>query len=153
MINDKKLFLPLFTPRNICCGYFLESPRRGNSNKYPQHRFFGLLNIIFLNITYHLPHLELRNCSIQIVVITNFAIVSNVSIKRFDCTSVLILSWILNLNQLGTKCPEWYCKEGRPWWCTTDHIHIPDRPCESQSSCCIVYESSWRTIQVHSMTF
>ena len=31
------------TPRNICCGYLLESPRWGNSNKYPQHMFLGVI--------------------------------------------------------------------------------------------------------------
>ena len=30
------------TPRNICCGYLLESSRRGDSNKYPQHMFLGV---------------------------------------------------------------------------------------------------------------
>ena len=25
--------------KNICCGYSLESPRRGDSNEYPQHTF------------------------------------------------------------------------------------------------------------------
>ena len=25
--------------KNICCGYSLESPRRGDSNDYPQHMF------------------------------------------------------------------------------------------------------------------
>ena len=29
----------LFLDRNICCGYSLESPRRGDSNEYPQHMF------------------------------------------------------------------------------------------------------------------
>ena len=32
----------LFTPRNTCCGCLLESPRRGDSNKYPQHMFLGV---------------------------------------------------------------------------------------------------------------
>ena len=26
----------------MCCGYLLESPRRGDSNKYPQHMFLGV---------------------------------------------------------------------------------------------------------------
>ena len=30
------------TSRNICCGYLLESPRWGDSNKYPQHMFHGV---------------------------------------------------------------------------------------------------------------
>ena len=28
---------------NICCGYSLEAPRRGASNEYPQHMFYGEL--------------------------------------------------------------------------------------------------------------
>ena len=28
--------------QHICCGYLLESPRRGDSNKYPQHMFLGV---------------------------------------------------------------------------------------------------------------
>ena len=85
MLNGKKLFFPMFTPRNLCCGYLLESPRRGDSNKYPQHMFLGVLNTVFLSISNYLPHLELRNRSIQIVVVTNFVVISNVDIKRFDC--------------------------------------------------------------------
>ena len=26
---------------NMCCGYTLEAPRRGASNEYPQHIFYG----------------------------------------------------------------------------------------------------------------
>ena len=85
MINDKKAFFPLFTSRNICCGYLLESPHWGDSNKYPQHTFLGILNTVFLNISNYLSHLELRNRCIQIAVITNFVVISNVGIKRFDC--------------------------------------------------------------------
>ena len=48
--------------------------------------FLGVLNTVFLNISYYLPHLELRNRSIQTVIITNFVNISNVGIKRFDCT-------------------------------------------------------------------
>ena len=56
----------------------LESPRRGDSNKYPQHIFLGILNTLFLNISDYLPHLS--NRSIQIVVITSFVVISNVDI-------------------------------------------------------------------------
>ena len=86
MINDKKLFFSLFTPRNICCGYLLKSPQRGNSDKYPQHMFLGVLNTIFLSISNYLPHFDLRNHSIQIIVITSFVVISNVGIKRVGCT-------------------------------------------------------------------
>ena len=51
--------------------------------------FLGVLDTGFLNISNYLPHLELRNHSIQIVIITNFFVISNVGIKRFDCISVL----------------------------------------------------------------
>ena len=27
--------------KNICCGYSLESPQRGDSNEHPQHMFYG----------------------------------------------------------------------------------------------------------------
>ena len=43
---------------------------------------------VFLNISNYLPHLELRNRFIQIVVVMNFVVISNVGIKRFDCIFV-----------------------------------------------------------------
>ena len=46
--------------------------------------FLGVLNTVFLDISNYLPHLELRNRSVQIVV-RNFIIISSVGIKRFDC--------------------------------------------------------------------
>ena len=79
------VFIPLFTPRNIRFGYLLESPRWGDYNKYPQHMFLGILNTVFLNISNYLHHLELRNRSIQNVIVTNFVVILNVGIKRFDC--------------------------------------------------------------------
>ena len=46
------MFLFLFLHR-ICFGYLLESPRRGDSNKYPKHMLFEILKNIapakFLN--------------------------------------------------------------------------------------------------------
>ena len=33
------LIFCLFFPENICCGYSLEAPWGGGSNKYPQHMF------------------------------------------------------------------------------------------------------------------
>ena len=47
--------------------------------------FLGVLNTVFLNITNYLPHLELRNGSIQTVIVMNFVVISNIGIKRFDC--------------------------------------------------------------------
>ena len=42
------------TPRNICCSYLLESPRRGESYKYPQHMFLGVNK--GKKAFYHLSH-------------------------------------------------------------------------------------------------
>ena len=48
--------------------------------------FLGEIYTVFLDISNYLPRLELRNRSIQTVVVTNFIVISNVGIKRFDCT-------------------------------------------------------------------
>ena len=39
MIIKEKFSLVLH--KNVCCGYSLESPRRGDSNEYLQHIFYG----------------------------------------------------------------------------------------------------------------
>ena len=62
-------------------------PQQGNSNRYPQHMFLGVLNTVFFHTSNFLPHLEIMNRSIQIVIITNFVIISNVGIKRFECNN------------------------------------------------------------------
>ena len=38
-IDDNRNTFLLFLHKNLCCGYSLESPCRGDSNEYPQHRF------------------------------------------------------------------------------------------------------------------
>ena len=38
---------------NICCGYSLESPWRGNSNEYPQHMFAKAILMNTHNICFH----------------------------------------------------------------------------------------------------
>ena len=87
MISDKNPFLSLFTLRNICCEYLLESPRCGNSNEYPRHMFLGILNTILFNFSNISFKIDLKIRSIQTVVIKSFVVISNVGIKRFDCTS------------------------------------------------------------------
>ena len=86
MISDKKPFLSLSTLRNICCGYVLESPRRGDSNKYPRHMFLGISNAILFEFSNNPFHFQLKIRSIQTVVITSFVVISNMGIKRVDCT-------------------------------------------------------------------
>ena len=36
---EKYWYLSYFSTKHICCGYSLEAPHRGASNKYPQHKF------------------------------------------------------------------------------------------------------------------
>ena len=74
MVRDEKGFFTLFKPRNIRCGYLLESPRRGDSNKYPQHMFLGVLNTMFFNISNNPFDLQLRIRLIQTVFITSFVV-------------------------------------------------------------------------------
>ena len=71
------------------------------SKKHILWIFVGILNIIFLNISNYLPNLEQRNCSIQIVVIANFVVLSNVGIKRCDCIKITYL-WNIMLAFLDT---------------------------------------------------
>ena len=71
----------------------LESPRRGDSNKFSQHIFLGLLNTIFLNASIN-PFHPLRIRFIQLVAITSFIVISNAGIKRVDCIYML-RDWIL----------------------------------------------------------
>ena len=90
MLSDKNPFLSLFIIRNLCRGYLLESPGRGDSNKYPRHIFLGILNSILFNFssTCNSFHLALRFRSIQIVIITSFVVISDVDIKRVDCNII-----------------------------------------------------------------
>ena len=44
-VSNKHCLLSLFSflsnlHKNLCCGYSIESPCRGDSNEHPQHRFF-----------------------------------------------------------------------------------------------------------------
>ena len=45
----------LFLHNNICCGYSLEAPRRGASNEYPQHMFYGEMEKIILELSPNTP--------------------------------------------------------------------------------------------------
>ena len=105
MISYKNSFLSLFTPRNICCGYMLESPPlRGDSNIYPQHMFLGILNTILFNFSNNLFHLELRICCIQIVIITSFVVISNVGYKE----GLTVLSEVVILRSCGVLFCTWF---------------------------------------------
>ena len=60
--------------------------------------FLGVLITVLLNISNYLPHPELRDHSIQIVVV-----ILTVSIKRFDCVLQSCMSIVIYLNLNGKK--------------------------------------------------
>ena len=68
----------------------LESPRRGDSNKYPRHMFLEILNTILFNFSNNPFHIEIKMRSIQNDGITSFSVISNVDIKRVDSTSTTV---------------------------------------------------------------
>ena len=53
MINDNKLFFPYLLQET----YIVDI--EAILTNYPQRKFLGVLNTIFLNISNYLPHLEL----------------------------------------------------------------------------------------------
>ena len=78
---------------NICFGYLLESPQRGDSNKYPKHTFYeeiikqGLSNILFcpLRILYN------RKFMITATLLGTNAVV----VTRFHCTAFRVVAWLI----------------------------------------------------------
>ena len=45
-ISDKNSYIFHMSAQNIDCGYSLEPPRRGGSNKYPQSMFWAAIRKI-----------------------------------------------------------------------------------------------------------
>ena len=81
---------------------------------------------LFLNISNYLPHLELRNRSIQIVVVTNFGVIPNVDIKRFDCINTyenvyLYPHWCSKMYP-RIKCCQYVSKETQQYVVFSDSI-------------------------------
>ena len=60
MISDKNPFLSLFTLWNIFRGHLVESPRWGDSTKYPRHMFFGIFITTLFNFSNNWFHLGLK---------------------------------------------------------------------------------------------
>ena len=53
-----KGYFSLFLHKNLCCGYSLESPRRGDSNEYPQHMFLWRTDENYPSIINQIPSLS-----------------------------------------------------------------------------------------------
>lgn len=95
MTGNKRLTFFLLTPKKICWRYLSESPRCGNYNKYSQYMFLGILTTTFLNISYNLSHIQVWNCSIQMVLITSFGIILKIGIKKVVCFNNVFLMLVL----------------------------------------------------------
>ena len=65
--------------------------------------FLGVLNTVFLNIYNYLPYLELKDCSIQSVIKTNFVVILDVGIMRFDSTRNYATTCTMAHNSLHIK--------------------------------------------------
>ena len=96
-----------YLSQNIWCGYLLELPWQGNSNKYPQHMFLGALTTTFLNIPYFLFNLEVVICCLQIVTVTSFVYTAKAHIRRDDC---MLRVW--NILEVSADCS--YCSLQMP---------------------------------------
>ena len=95
----------LISSSNICFGYLLESPQRGDSNRYPKHMLLEVLMQYPCIISYKLLLLERRFCDVQIVSITNFVVVSSVGIKMVNYT---VFRFILSSTNLSYKIRKLY---------------------------------------------
>ena len=79
----------------------LESPQKGDSNKYPKHMLLEILMQYSCIIPHSLSPLEQRFRDFQTVIVTNCVVVSSVGIKRVDCTLFVFISaqkhrlWVL----------------------------------------------------------
>ena len=119
MLCKKDLVLFLF--QNICFGYLLESPYWGDSNKYPKHMLLEVLMQYSCIVFHYLSSLEQRFRDIQIVIITNFVVVSNVAIKRADSiVKILSRNYRNWYNQFYPKCLDTSFYHNRPtFWTKT----------------------------------
>ena len=59
LIRNYAVALLFNTSINICFGYLLESPHRGDSNKYPKHMVYTKIKLNMAFVAYHYSHWEL----------------------------------------------------------------------------------------------
>ena len=70
---------------------WLESPHWSDSNHIQNTYFFKVLDTIFLHNLWLILTCEAKVSLNQIVIITNFVVISSVGIKRFVCNKHLAL--------------------------------------------------------------
>ena len=74
----------IISSQNIYFGYLLESPQRGDSNKYQKHMLLEVLMKYSCIISHLLSRLERRFHDIQFVIITIFVVLSSVGVTRVN---------------------------------------------------------------------
>ena len=82
IFGDNEGIIVFISPLNICCGYLLESPCRGNSNEYPQH-FFFMESWQKLSFSYH----EIPTVSVllELTELWNLMVVKCIRKLMFKC--------------------------------------------------------------------
>ena len=73
--------------------------------------FLGILNTILFSLSNNPFHLELNIHSTEIVVIMSFVVLSNVGIKRVDCTSCFKCSCVTcnRMRHTTIACKDPFC--------------------------------------------
>ena len=100
-MQERPCFI-LFSSQNICFGYLLESPQRGDSNKYPKHMLLDVLIQYSCFLHNFSLTVERKFRDSQIFSLTNFVVVSSVGIKKVDCNKLHHLKCdIKRLDTLG----------------------------------------------------
>ena len=81
----------IISSSNICFGYLLELPQRGNSNKYPKHMFYEEIRIKQgLSCISFCPLRILQNS--KFIIMATFFGTNAVVVTRVHCTDIFLTS-------------------------------------------------------------
>ena len=101
------------TSSNICFGYFLELPHRGNSNKYPKHMFYEEIRIKHSICC-------ISFCSLRILYNSKFILMAIsletnvVVVKRGHCICRKMICFILYMYKWAYACRKIQFSFGKP---------------------------------------
>ena len=110
---EKLNYIVFNIPRNTCHGYLLESPRRGDSNRYPKHMFLrvnkerkgflSLIIVLYFAILYICKFfLTAESLGTNAVVITRFFFIFTWNFHTHECWNVFaFFQYLCLVLQLG----------------------------------------------------
>ena len=104
------------TPRNIFCGYLSESPRWGDSNKYPQHMFLEVNK--GKKAFYHLSYWCMLGFILAVIHFNG-----RIFGDKCCCYNEGLLydyPWVF------TRTPVWCCAQVTLWFCLSDPTMMTD---------------------------